>query len=117
MLFERACAAKGLTVAPAYEATYVSTLIAMVRAGLGVGVLTASTVDPNVERRLRICPIEDPPINRSVMLIRRAGRSNSPAADAFVEALMACEPIRSSPTSRSRPGVSRPGKPHRRSGA
>jgi LysR family carnitine catabolism transcriptional activator len=83
MLFECACAAKGLTVAPAYEATYVSTLIAMVCAGLGVGVLTASTVDPNVERKLRICPIEDPPITRSVMLIRRAGRSNSPAADAF----------------------------------
>lgn len=117
MLFERACAAKGLTVTPAYEATYVSTLIAMVRAGLGVGVLTASTVDPNVERKLRICPIEDPPINRSVMLIRRAGRSNSPAADAFVEALMACEPIRSSPTSRSRRGVSRTGKAHRRSDA
>lgn len=91
-LFDRACAAEGLHVVPAYEATYISTLIGMVRAGLGVGVLPASAVDPRTEPAIRIRPIEDPPIPRRIMLLRRAGKSLSPAAEAFVEALAGDDP-------------------------
>ncbi|MBR0646300.1 LysR family transcriptional regulator [Plastoroseomonas hellenica] len=108
-LFDRACAAEGLHVVPAYEATYISTLIGMVRAGLGVGVLPASAVDPLTEPAIRIRPITDPPIPRRVMLLRRAGRSLSPAAEAFVEALAADEPRR--PAARGRASRARKTEP------
>ncbi|MBR0668203.1 LysR family transcriptional regulator [Roseomonas hellenica] len=99
-LFDRACAAEGLHVVPAYEATYISTLMGMVRAGLGVGVLPASAVAPRTEPAIRIRPITDPPIPRRIMLLRRAGRSLSPAAEAFVEALAGDDPPR--PAARGR---------------
>lgn len=90
-LFDRACMAQGLQLVPAYEATYMSTAVGMVRAGLGVAVLPASAVDLRVVPVPEIRPIEDPPITRSIMLVRRAGRSLSPAAEAFAEALIATQ--------------------------
>lgn len=86
-LVDRACAAVGLCFVPAYEITYISTLMGMLRAGLGIGVLPASAVDLRAEPTLRALPIEQPPILRRIVLFRRAGRSLSPAAEAFLHAL------------------------------
>lgn len=90
-VFDRACAAARLRVVPAYEATYMSTAVAMVRAGLGIAVLPESAVD------LRVAPLlatrrTDPPLLRPIMLVQRAGRSLSPAAAAFRDALHAVLP-------------------------
>ena len=89
VLVDRAFAAQGLHVLPAYEATYMSTAVGMVRAGLGVAVLPSSAVDLRVAPVLKTRPIGDPPVLRQVFLMHRAGRSLSPAAEAFVEALYA----------------------------
>ena len=88
-LVDRAFAAQGLRALPAYEATYMSTAVGMVRAGLGVAVLPSSAVDLRVAPILTARPIGDPPVLRQVLLMRQAGRSLSPAAEALVEALAA----------------------------
>jgi LysR family carnitine catabolism transcriptional activator len=88
-LFDRACAARGIAVSAAYEATYISTVLALVRAGLGVGVLPASSVEAGGDPGLVARPVTDADLGRRIVLVRRAGRSISPAAEAFVEALAA----------------------------
>jgi LysR family carnitine catabolism transcriptional activator len=86
-LFERGCAARGIAVSAAYEATYISTVLALVRAGLGVGVLPASSVEAGADRALVARPVTDADLGRRIVLLRSAGRSVSPAAEAFVDAL------------------------------
>lgn len=88
-LFDRACRAAGTSPLPAYEATYMSTAVALVRAGLGVGVLPSSAVDLRIAPALETRPIAAPEIRRSIGLIRRAGRTLSPAAAALVAGLVA----------------------------
>ncbi len=88
-LFDRACAAQGIAVSAAYEATYISSVLALVRAGLGVGVLPASSVQGETDSALVARRIRDADLGRRIVLVRRAGRSLSPAAEAFVEALAA----------------------------
>jgi DNA-binding transcriptional LysR family regulator len=87
-LFDRACATAGTNVMPAYEATYMSTAVGLVRAGLGIGVLPSSAVDLRIAPTLETRSIVEPAIRRSIMMVRRAGRSLSPAAAALVECLL-----------------------------
>jgi DNA-binding transcriptional LysR family regulator len=89
MLFDRACQEAGVSPLPACEATYMSTAVALVRAGLGIGVLPSSAVDLRTAPVLETRPIRAPEILRSISLIRRAGRTLSPAAAALAEGLLA----------------------------
>ena len=89
MLVDRAFAARGLSAVPRYEVTYMSTAIGLVRAGLGVAVLPSSAVGANLGPAMRAAPIDAPELEREVLLIRRAGRSLSPAAQALADALRA----------------------------
>jgi LysR family carnitine catabolism transcriptional activator len=91
-LAERAFAEAGLVLHPAYEATYMSTAVALVRAGLGVGVLPATALDLRVEPLLETRPIPVPSMRRSVLLLSRRGGSLSPAAEALAEVLRATVP-------------------------
>jgi DNA-binding transcriptional LysR family regulator len=86
-LAERAFAEAGLTLRPAYEATYMSTAVALVRAGLGIGVLPATAVDLRMAPLLETRPIEAPAMQRRILMLRRRGASLSPAADALAEAI------------------------------
>jgi DNA-binding transcriptional LysR family regulator len=88
-LFDRACREAGVSSLPAYETTYMSTAVGLVRAGLGVGVLPSSAVDLRIAPMLQTRPIEGPKIRRSISLVRRAGRTLSPAAEALVKGLLA----------------------------
>ncbi|HEY8613038.1 MAG TPA: LysR family transcriptional regulator [Roseomonas sp.] len=100
-LFDRACRNAGVSPVPAYEATYMSTAVALVRAGLGVGVLPSSAVDLQIAPVLQTRSIEGPEIWRSISLVRRAGRTLSPAAAALAESLLA---RRAGPEARPRTG-------------
>ncbi|MBC9177643.1 LysR substrate-binding domain-containing protein, partial [Pseudoroseomonas ludipueritiae] len=92
-LFDRACRQVGMVVAqPACEATYMSTAVALVQAGLGVGVLPSSAVDLRISPVLQTRPVTEPEIRRSISLVRRAGRSLSPAAEALAGSLLARRP-------------------------
>jgi DNA-binding transcriptional LysR family regulator len=84
---DRALAAIGHFTPPAYEASYISTALGMVEAGLGVTILPASVLRMDRSRDLVNRPIQNPRIDREVGIIQLRGRSLSPAAAAFSQAI------------------------------
>ena len=71
---------------PVCEVRHVSTLIGMVENGLGVAVVPQLTL-PRKPAAVVGVRLERPEIGRTIGVIRRAGRSLSPAAAAFLEML------------------------------
>ncbi len=92
-LAEAAFAEAGLPAPrPAYEATYMSTAVALARAGLGIAILPESAMDLRAAPELQTRPIDSPLLRRRILLLRRQGATLSPAAEALVEALLAEAP-------------------------
>ncbi|MDP3082754.1 MAG: LysR family transcriptional regulator [Rubrivivax sp.] len=78
-------AAAAMVLQPAFEATYVGTLIGLVDAGLGVAIVpgyATALADPG---RVAWRRLEAPVVEREVQLVHRAGPSLSPAAQAFAD--------------------------------
>jgi DNA-binding transcriptional LysR family regulator len=71
---------------PVCEVRHVSTLIGMVENGMGVAVVPQLTL-PRKPAAVVGVPLEEPSIARTIGMIRRTGRSLSPAAAAFAELL------------------------------
>ena len=63
-----------------------TSLLAMVRAGVGVTVLPRLTVD-GAERELAFVPVTDPMARRRIDILRRAHTSPSPAVNSFERAI------------------------------
>jgi DNA-binding transcriptional LysR family regulator len=82
-MVDRALADAGVRVEPAYEASFSSTVISMVAAGLGVAALplNARQVSPKVTVRVR--PLVRPAVARRVCLFFRRDLAPSPAAAEF----------------------------------
>jgi DNA-binding transcriptional LysR family regulator len=78
---------------PVCEVRHVSTLIGLVQAGLGIAVVPQMTVPAQPANVVGI-PL-DPPVTRTIGLIQRAGRTLSPAADAFARLLVEASRTRS----------------------
>jgi DNA-binding transcriptional LysR family regulator len=71
---------------PVCEVRHVSTLIGLVENGLGVAVVPRLTLPPPPSTVVGV-KLDRPAINRTIGVIRRAGRSLSPAAEAFARLL------------------------------
>jgi DNA-binding transcriptional LysR family regulator len=71
---------------PICEVRHVSTLIGMVENGLGVAVVPQLTLPPAPAAVVGV-RLEQPAISRTIALIRRSGRSQSPAAIALAKLL------------------------------
>ena len=86
-LMDQAFAKIGQSPNPTYEASYMSTAMSMVEAGLGITILPSLALStlriPNVEVR----PLENPVVERQVGIIAKRGRVFPPAAQAFLETL------------------------------
>lgn len=85
-LVEDASTGAGVALHPAYEVAQIATALALVAAGLGIAVL------PSIARaacppKLAMRPLIAPEIGRDIQIIRRAGRSLSPAGASFVATL------------------------------
>ena len=82
-MVDRALVEAGVSVAPAYEASFSSTVISMVAAGLGVAALpvNARQVSPKVKVHVR--PLVRPTVPRRVSLFLRRDIAPTPAAEAF----------------------------------
>lgn len=76
-------AAEGLTPDLDYEFTHVSTTIAMIQAGLGVGILPAVAVPRSTS--LRTVRIVRPVMTRTISIMTIRGHTLPPAAARFVE--------------------------------
>jgi DNA-binding transcriptional LysR family regulator len=91
-ILDAAFARGGKLVVPACEATYMSSAIGMVRAGLGVTILPSTAMELRANPRLRSKPIEDPGLTRRIAIVRKVKRTLSPAAESFIEELLAVTP-------------------------
>lgn len=80
---DRAFVGSGRQPRVACEATYMMTAVSMVRAGLGLTILPGAAREIRAEPLLRSRPIDDPLFERPVCLIKKAGRTMPPAAEAF----------------------------------
>jgi DNA-binding transcriptional LysR family regulator len=72
----------------AAEATYMSTAVGMVRAGLGAAILPGSAMEVRAEQNLRSRPIDGPLFTRDISLIKKAERTLPPAGESFARALI-----------------------------
>ena len=87
MLIEQALAHVGRRPRPACEVRHISTLIGLVQQGLVVAVVPQLTL-PSDRTRVVGVRLDHPEISRTIGRIQRAGRSLSPAAEAFAAMLM-----------------------------
>jgi DNA-binding transcriptional LysR family regulator len=101
-LTESGFSSAGLALEPAFEADYAGSLIGLVDAGLGVAVLPAMATTLTDTSRIRWKRLEDPVVEREVLMVHRTGTSLSPAARAFADFLTTQEPH--TPTGRRRVG-------------
>lgn len=72
---------------PVVEVRHVSTLIRIVESGLGLAVVPRLTL-PRRSSSVVGIRLEDPAISRTLAIVKRSGRSLSPAAAAFAQMLM-----------------------------
>ncbi len=93
-LAERGYAAAGLTLEPAFEASYVGTIIGLVNAGLGVAIVPGYATALADKSVTAWKPLSAPVVHREVSMVRRADVSISPAAQAFMDVLVPPAPSR-----------------------
>lgn len=84
------------------EVRHVTTLVSLVEAGLGIAAVPRLAMPPGDHPNLKSVPLAEPAITRTVGLIRRRGRSLSPAAQQLYDMLLE--------TKIAAPGVTRMGK-------
>jgi DNA-binding transcriptional LysR family regulator len=72
----------------AAEATYMSTAVGMVRAGLGAAILPGSAMEVRAEQTLRSRPVDDRRFTREVSIIKKAERTLPPASESFAHNLI-----------------------------
>jgi LysR family transcriptional regulator, carnitine catabolism transcriptional activator len=87
-LFERALAESGIDIDAAFETNYMSTALALARAGLGVAVLPESATDPAIDTGMVRVPLRSRGLKRQISIITKGGRSLTPPAAKFVSVLM-----------------------------
>lgn len=85
-LIDETLAAKGKTLVPAYEASLVTTALAMTAEGLGVSILPPYLV-PQLPpySQFAVRPLVDPVVSRGLSIMTKKGRSLSHAAHSFIE--------------------------------
>ena len=84
MLVDRAFESIGHFPAPAYEVTYMSSAVGMVRAGLGVAFLPSAGLEISEMSGLASRPVNHPGLTRRIAAVQRAKRQLSPAAAKFL---------------------------------
>ena len=68
---------------------FISTAIGMVRAGLGVTVVSSMALERAVMTGVRARAIKHPDFAREISVIRKKGRTISPAAERFAKTVVA----------------------------
>jgi DNA-binding transcriptional LysR family regulator len=84
---ERGFAARDLVSRPVYELDQMSTVLALVKAGLGITVLPIYALSAQSLTGVVARPLSDPALKREIVVIRREDRTLSPAAVDFIRQL------------------------------
>jgi DNA-binding transcriptional LysR family regulator len=77
-----------------YEAQHVTTLLGLVEAGMGVAAVPSLAMPAGEHPVLVSVPLVDPAVTRRIGLIRRKGRSFTPAAERLYELMVGLQPAR-----------------------
>ena len=88
-LVDAAFISAGRAVHPVAEATYMMTAVGLVAAGLGVAILPESAREIAAAPDLRRLKIADARFERRILLVKKRGRSLSPATASFAKELTA----------------------------
>ncbi len=86
-ILEVALRKEKLSVLPAFEVNYMSTVIGLVKAGLGIAILPAIAENIQASAGITRVEITNPALNRTVEIIEKKGRSPSHAASSMLAAL------------------------------
>jgi DNA-binding transcriptional LysR family regulator len=86
-LLDEAFVASRLILAPAYEVTFMSTAVGMVKEGLGVALLPNSALDLALASGLTTRPVAFGGFKRSIGIVRKTRRTLSPAAEGMLAVL------------------------------
>ena len=87
MLMDLALAGSAVRPHAVYEAQHVTTLLGLVEAGLGVAAVPSLALPSQDHPVLASIALEEPVVSRTIGLIRRKGRSFTPAAERLYELL------------------------------
>jgi DNA-binding transcriptional LysR family regulator len=95
-LVNRAFESIGEVAVPAFEALYMSTAVALVRAGLGLTIQPSSAMELASSRGLKFRTIRHQGFIRQIGVIQNAQRSLSPSAEIFIKMLsVVCKSLKS----------------------
>src|SRR5687767_5274911 len=86
-LVEQAYFEAGKVLVPAYEVTYMTTALGLVRAGEGVSLLPSTAHEVQMLAGLASRPFAGRRLERTIVVVRKSGRTLSPAAEGFIEVL------------------------------
>ena len=100
-LLDAACLRLGTALAPRFEVAHLATAGALVAAGLGVTALPTLTLPVLNMGDLIERPVAGFGARRRIGLVRRTGRTLSPAASAFVDLVKGSHVTRLKPLSQS----------------
>lgn len=88
-LIDRAAARAGVTLEVANEVAFLSTALWMAAAGMGAAIMPSAYAREPQRHGLVVRKLTAPVVSREISVVRKRGRSLSPAAQAFVGALEA----------------------------
>jgi LysR family transcriptional regulator, carnitine catabolism transcriptional activator len=86
-LVDRSFKAIGYSAVPAYVVSQASTAIGLVRAGLGITVVSSATLKLSAKGGIKSRAIHDPAFTRKISVIRKSGRAPTHAADSFLKSI------------------------------
>lgn len=86
-LVDGAFIAAGRTATPACQVRYMSTAVALVRAGLGLAILPSTAVEIRSQANVRARPIQDPAFTRTIVLMRRRHSPVRPVVQTFIDSV------------------------------
>ncbi|KQV55634.1 MULTISPECIES: LysR family transcriptional regulator [unclassified Caulobacter] len=84
-LVDAAFIAAGKTATPACQVRYMTTAVALVRAGLGLAILPSTAVEIHTQARIAARPITAPAFTRTIVLLRRRNSPVRPVVEAFID--------------------------------
>jgi DNA-binding transcriptional LysR family regulator len=88
-LIEQELSRRRLRLDAAMEVDTLTGVLALVQAELGVSILPAGQIDAYQAARLRTLPFGDPPVSRTVGLLRRPDHAKAPQIEEFLSAVQA----------------------------
>ena len=71
-----------------YEVQRSSTAVGLVAAGVAAAIVPQLAIQPGAYPNVRVVPLVDPVVSRSLVLVTRSGAQLSPAAQALFELLL-----------------------------